>query len=266
MYPFSVSISASIFSSSLWKVSDCIFLLMKVINVIPICLYIFLNMSTVRQQFQWDLWSWALLHAHSSKPGTQQDISDQWPGQSASYTPLPCRFTSTAIKTTFQCAHLLTSTHTHTSAVVENMSYHVCQITAVFFVPESLLWIFPHISFYMQWRVSLMFEDHYMVQQRVSIRTPVVGGVAPVSPPYLVVTALAFSAHLWLCFGTRGWCLRELDRQTLAPCLSRVHLIPSLTLLTRMLPPKTARTCQAAHHNTDLGLHGTSTVTHPHWQ
>lgn len=146
-----------------------------------------------------------------------------------------------AVKTIFQSAHLLTSAHTHTLVrwLFEDMS-HCARLQQSYLSPSLSLWIFPHISFHTQWRVSLMLEDHHMVQQRVSICACVCvsvwGGRGCTCVTLLSLLSLSLP-HLWLCFGTTGRCLSEPDRQTLTPCLSSVHLIPSLTLLPHMPPP-----------------------------
>lgn len=79
----------------------------------PLC--ITLNVSTLRQQFQWDQWSWAMLQSHSSQPGTQQDLEDQRPERSASYTSLPCRSSSSiTVRNMIHRVHIHTQTFIHT--------------------------------------------------------------------------------------------------------------------------------------------------------
>lgn len=68
---------------------------MKVYLTHTLCLPVYLvyySYLCLRQRFQRDQWSWAVLQANPSQPGTQQDPTDQWPGQSASHTPLPRRY------------------------------------------------------------------------------------------------------------------------------------------------------------------------------
>lgn len=126
-----------------------------------------------------------------------------------------------AVKTIFQSAHLLTSAHTHTPVrwLFEDMS-HCARLQQSYLSPSLSLWIFPHISFHTQWRVSLVFEDHHMVQQRVSICACMcVCEGAGLHLCYLVVTALSVSAPsvalLWDQWPVFEWA-RPPDTHTLS--------------------------------------------------
>lgn len=103
--------------------------------IFPMC--IILNMPILRQQIQRDQWSWAMLQAHPSQPGTQQDLEDQRPGRSASHTPLPCESHSITVRN-------MMSALSHTQTLIHTV--HPSTYLQTWILNRNLIWLFFDIA------------------------------------------------------------------------------------------------------------------------
>lgn len=178
----------------------------------------------------------------------------------------------------------------------------LCSVLSFLSVFISLYASFLGLFFYIQQNPGIPHSNPHMAQQQalslsfsLSLSTPSIPSffwvicmcvcscakVSIVLYLYFLVVSSNRSGCvlpcLLLCCGTSCRCLSEpgpsstyIQTHTCTPCPSGIHLIPSLTPRSHIVPPQTACRCQPAcfpaHHTAAPKLQGTVAVTLPCWQ
>lgn len=179
-----------------------------------------LNISALRQQFQRDQWSWALLHAHTSQPGSQQDLTDQWPEQSASYTPLPGRSTY----------HMFRNVHIHTySYTICSFGDISCYVFYLMYTKSQLFYLPPPVSLGLSPHVCVLAIFLYSGKSWPHVWGSPYGPAAVFCP--LAVLPRCQHSHwspslIWDQLLVSEWAWTKFSAH-LAPCPPSIYLIPS---------------------------------------